>query len=111
MFFARLPFNMQNLFAYFITFIWEYGTWYIIVATYFCTIAFLVALCKLLPMSLNDLIMEWQNLHKHSDKVSKIDKRLRFQMKFYDVVRAHSQVEQLSLCTSVLIFKFFLNSN
>lgn len=57
---TRLPFSVQNLFVYFVAFVWEYGTWYFIVATYFCTIGFLIALCRLLSMFLNDLNADWQ---------------------------------------------------
>lgn len=89
---TRLPFSVQNLFVYFVAFVWEYGTWYFIVATYFCTIGFLIALCRLLSMFLKDLNADWQKLHK----IKKIGESWRFQMKFHDIICAHSQVKQLS---------------
>lgn len=86
---------MHNLFVYFVIFIWEYGTWHCIVSIFFCTIGFLIAACRLLPMFLNDLTMEWDKLHINK-KCIKVDQRLQFQLKFYEIIQAHSKVKQLS---------------
>lgn len=101
----RLPFGVHSVFVYYAVALLEYGIWYFIVVIFFCSIGFLVTLCKMVSMFLEDLTADW----RHLDRINKTGVQRKFKMKLHGLIDSHSQIIQLS-STLTSQFNSFTNS-